>query len=308
MIEMGAFEQLVQLRKLNVENVAVFKNDVLVGRKDWIPPKATHKYSISKTFTALAVGFAAEEGLLSLSDNITDYFKRELTEGTPAEACPMTIEAMLMMASGHLKADVEAIENEVLNHSEMLAPGFERRLFFELPVVYKPGTHFCYESGCSYILSAIVETAAKMPLTEYLTPRLFKPLGIPVPYWEKSPSNITWGGFGIHIDIDAMAKLGLFLLHEGNWHGRQLISRTYMQRASKRLIDTNVGRLDNQCGYGYQLWRCAWDGAYRAAGMYANFVLVLPKENAVICIASHEEKDTQAVMTAAWETIAPQLV
>src|SRR5260370_38189727 len=125
--------------------------------------------------------------------------------------------------------------------------------FLTLPVPFKPGTHFLYNTSATYVLSAIVQKATGKTLLDYLKPRLFEPLGIDKPTWETSPQGISAGGYGLSIRTEDIAKFGQLYLQKGKWQGKQLVPASWVEAASTRQTATGSNpKSDWDQGYGYQ--------------------------------------------------------
>ena len=106
------------------------------------------------------------------------------------------------------------------------------KAFFEVPVLHPPGTHFLYNTGASYMLSAIVQKKTGMKLVDYLKPRLFDPLDIANPVWQELPQGINTGGFGLNIKTEDIARFGQLYLQKGMWQGEQLVPEAWVEEAT----------------------------------------------------------------------------
>jgi hypothetical protein len=156
--------------------------------------------------------------------------------------------------------------------------------------------------------SAIITRLTGQKLVDYLRPRLFEPLGIE-PFWEEDNLNISYGGFGLNIKTEDIAKFGQLYLQKGNWNGKQLIPEIWIDEATKKQINNAGNDLnpndDWGRGYGYQFWRCKPKDVYRGDGAFGQFCIVMPKENAVVAITSNS--DMGRVMDLVWEILHPAL-
>lgn len=177
---------------------------------------------------------------------------------------------------------------------------------------FVPGTHFAYNNGATFLCSAIVQKATGQTLFDYLTPRLFEPLGIEGADWERNPQGINNGAWGLRVKTEDIAKLGQLYLQNGEWNGNRLLSAAWVEAANGLQIENaapnDVERRKNSDwaqGYGYQFWRCRHD-AVRGDGAYGQFCVMLPKQQAVIAITS-ETNDLQGVLDAAWKHLLPAL-
>ncbi len=253
--------------------------------------------SVSKTFTAMAVGFAAEEGRLDISDKVISFFPDELPEEMSVNLMEMEVRDLLTMSCGHESDPSDRI-------MEGDAPW--TKAFLETPVTYEPGTFFCYNSVGTYMLSAIIQKVTGEKLMDYLTPRLFEPLGIKGAFWEESPQGINTGGLGLYLKTEDLAKMGQFILQKGRWNGKQLISEGWIEEMTSYQVASNKASIkvkpkdsDWHQGYGYQMWLCRFN-AFRAAGKHGQFIIIIPEKNAVIAMTAHI-KDMKTELDMVWE-------
>ncbi|WP_228744996.1 serine hydrolase [Paenibacillus sp. S150] len=301
----SAFLNAMEQQQLGLHSFMLLRHGTVAAEGWWSPyrPELPHSlFSLSKSFTSTAVGLAAAEGLFSLQDKVVGFFP----EDAPAEISPklalMDISHLLMMGSGHTE--------DTASHMLGSEDGNWARAFLELPVLKTPGTHFLYNTGATYMLSAILQKVSGLTLLEYLEPRLFAPLGISNPTWESCPRGINAGGFGLSVTTEDIAKFGQLYLQQGMWNGRQLLSREWIASATSRQIDnhdgsTDAGTSDWSQGYGYLFWRCR-HGAYRADGAFGQFCIVMPEQDAVLAITSGSS-DMQSIMNGVWEHLLPAM-
>ncbi len=179
------------------------------------------------------------------------------------------------------------------------------RGFFSCPIEKEPGTRFLYNTGATYMLSAVVQKVTGMRVVDYLTPRLFEPLGIDKPFWEQCPKGIDTGGFGLMLAPEDIAKFGQFLLQRGMWEGKRLLPAAWFDRATFPHSDNSItgSGPDWSAGYGYQFWRCV-SGGYRGDGAFGQYCVVLPQHDMVVAITSNA-RDMQQVLTDLWVHLLP---
>ena len=108
------------------------------------------------------------------------------------------------------------------------------RQFLSYPVEYEPGEVYCYNSVGTYMLSAIVQKVTGKKMIELLKERIFSPLGIENAYWLESPQGINYGGWGLYLKTEDLAKAGQLILDRGKWNGKQLISEEWIDEMSKK--------------------------------------------------------------------------
>ena len=266
----------------------------------WAPyaPDRVHLlYSLSKSFTSTAVGFAVAEGLLGLDDTIISHFPELDAEITDERSRRIRVRHLLAMASGH--------RDETVERAYALDPVDLVRGFLLLPPDEEPGTLFCYNQPCTFTLGAIVQRASGLSLTEYLTPRLFDKLGISGVGWQRDDSGRQLGFSGFHATTEAVAKLGQLYLQRGAWAGEQLLSPEWVDEATRAHIDNSVWENpDWRQGYGFQFWMARH--GYRGDGAYGQFCVILPEHDVVVAITS-QSPDMQAVLDAAWTHLLPAI-
>jgi CubicO group peptidase (beta-lactamase class C family) len=265
----------------------------------WSPyaPQIQHTmFSLSKSFTSTAVGLAISEGKLSLDDQVIKFFPDDVPAQPSDLLKAMRVRDLLIMCSGQLSNSISQFS---FNTNEVLT-----KEFFEMPVEHKPGTFFFYNSPGSYILSAIVQKVTGQTVLDYLTPRLFEPLGIEHPSWAASAQGISLGGYGLSIRTEDVARFGLLYLNKGNWYGKQLVPAAWAAVATARQTSNGSDpKSDWEQGYGYQFWRNRHN-IYRGDGAFGQFCFVIPEQDAVVAITSGT-KDTAGVMNLVGDKLLP---
>lgn len=224
-------------------------------------------HSMCKSITGMAIGMLIEEGKLKLDENIYDIFPDHINAFSKIFRPVITVENLLTMTSG-----VTFNESGIVSGNDWLGS------FLNASVNGKPGTEFQYNSLNTYVLSAIVTKRTGETLTEYLTPRLFDPLGITKYYWETCPKGITKGGWGLFLCAEDMAKLGQLYLQRGKWNGQQLVSEYWIEISTARHLKTQ----NDTYGYGYQLWMEQRPGSFEYNGMLGQNVIIYPDMDMVL--------------------------
>ncbi|MCB6685679.1 beta-lactamase family protein [Blautia wexlerae] len=224
-------------------------------------------HSMCKSITGMAIGMLIEEGKLKLDENIYDIFSDQINALSKIFRPVITVENLLTMTSG-----VTFNESGIVSGNDWLGS------FLNASVNGRPGTEFQYNSLNTYVLSAIVTKRTGETLTEYLTPRLFGPLGITKYYWETCPKGITKGGWGLFLCAEDMAKLGQLYLQRGKWNGQQLVSEYWIEISTARHLKTQ----NDTYGYGYQLWMEQRPGSFEYNGMLGQNVIIYPDMDMVL--------------------------
>lgn len=299
------FVNSIDSQKLNVHSMMVVRHGQVVAEGWWAPyaPQFKHTlYSLSKSFTSTAVGMAVAEKRLTVEDKVVSFFPEDVPTTVSANLAAMRVKDLLTMSTGHDKDSTPALR-------EGPNPNWVKA-FLAQPVDHEPGSFFVYNSGATYMLSAIVQKLTGQTVLNYLKPRLFGPLGIEGEDWEVSPQGINTGGWGLRLRTEDIAKFGQLYLQKGIWNGKRLIAEAWINDATRAEVQSKGGKGDAGVndwiqGYGYQFWRCRHD-AYRGDGAFGQYCIVLPKEDAVVAITS-ETGDMQAVLNAVWNHILPAL-
>lgn len=265
-----------------------------VVAEGWWKPESAEKphvmHSLSKSFTSTAVGLAVEEGKLSVDDPVLKFFPEDAPTEPSAKLKSMRVRDLLTMSTGH------EVEAKFTKETPWV------QTFLAHPVPHKPGAHFLYNTPGTYMLSAIVQKVTGQTVLDYLQPRLFEPLGVEAPEWGTSPQGISFGGFGLKIRTEDVAKFGQLYLQKGKWNGKQLVPASWVEQAtSKQVSNGSDPTKDWDQGYGFQFWRCR-HGAYRGDGANGQFCIVLPEQDAVIAITA-DTRDMQAELNVVWDNL-----
>jgi CubicO group peptidase (beta-lactamase class C family) len=284
--------------EIEPHGLVMLRHGHVVASGWWAPYSAKRLhllYSLSKSFTSTALGFAVAEGLVRLDDPVVSYFPEFADEITDPRSRAMLVRHIASMASGH--------EEETFERAVELDPDEIVRGFLLLPPDRDPGTVFAYNQPCTYTVAAIVQKVTGQSLTEYLRPRLFEPLGIGEVAWLQGPPGRDLGFSGLHATTDAIARLGQLYLQDGVWDGKRLLPAAWVAEATRSHIATDPwDNVDWRQGYGFQFWMARH--GFRGDGAHGQFCVVLPEHDAVIAMTS-ATPDMQAVLDGMWEHLLP---
>lgn len=295
------FIDAIEENKLELHSFMILRHGHVVSEGWWHPYSSNHPhmlFSLSKSFTSTAIGFAVGEGLLSVEDTVIDFFPEDRPEKVSDFLAAMKVKHLLSMSTGHAEDTTGRVcggndENWV-------------KTFLSLEIEYEPGTHFVYNTAATYMLSAIIQKLTGQTLLSYLKPRLFDPLGIENATWEVCPRGINTGGFGLSIKTEDIAKFGQLYLQKGMWNGSQIISNSWIEEATTSHISNGDDPLSDWAqGYCYQFWRCR-NNVYRGDGAFGQYCIVMPEQDAVIAITSGLN-NMQAVLSIIWEQLLPAM-
>ena len=301
-----AFLDAAAQAQIELHGFMLARHGRVVAEGWWSPygPQFKHTlYSLSKSFTSTAVGFAVAEGRLTVNDKVTKFFPDDLPAAISENLAALRVRDLLSMAVGNTKEpthDMVKEENWV-------------RSFLAAPISHAPGSTFMYNSAATYMCSAIVQKLTGQKILDYLTPRLFEPLGIGGMTWEVCPRGINTGGWGLSVPTEALAKFGQLYLQKGVWQGRQLLPAAWIAEATTFKIQQPApakparpnAQNDWLQGYGYQFWRCRHN-AYRGDGAFGQYMIVMPEQDAVIAINA-EVGNMQSEIDLVWDHLLPAM-
>jgi len=286
----------------DVHSVMVLRHGRVIAETWWHPHTADRPhtmFSVSKSFTSTAVGIAIDEGLLALDDKVVDLLPDDAPADQGEHLRAMRVRDLLTMTTGHSASTMEGIDRTI----SLPGSGWARAILAQ-PVEHEPGTHFVYNTGATYLLSAILHRLTGERLLDYLTPRLLAPLGITHAAWEQDPDGIDTGGFGLSITTEEMAAFGQLYLRGGAWEGEQLVPAEWVAAASAKQVPNGPHDWPEwNEGYGYQFWQCR-HGAYRADGAFGQYIVVWPEKDLVIAMTSGLS-DLQSVLDVVWDALLP---
>ncbi len=292
----GTIEQNIQ----DLHSFMLLRHGHVIAEGWWAPyaaPLPHMLFSLSKSFTSTAIGLLVGEGRLSVDDKVISFFPDDLPAEISPDLADMSVHDLLSMSTGH---DTEPSRTADDNWA---------RVFLAHPVQHMPGTHFLYNSMATYMCSAILQKITGLTLLEYLTPRLFAPLGIENPTWESCPRGINTGGWGLSITTEDIAAFGQLYLQQGLWQGVQWVPANWVAAATRKQVRNDNNDLntnpDWSQGYGYQFWRCRHN-IYRGDGAFGQYCIVMPEQDAVLAITSGVS-DMQVVLNVVWDKLLPAL-
>jgi CubicO group peptidase (beta-lactamase class C family) len=287
-MKIDSYVRAIEKQKLNCEGIIVSRHGEKIAEYRWTPEAPRNSFSVSKSFVSVAIGMAIDREKLSLNSRVVDFFPEHYGKAGKRLSA-MSLEHLLNMTRGH----------KAFSRPPTVADALAQ------PLSYQPGARFVYDNGSTFLASAMFTRAMGVTVRDFLLDALFRPLDIPDPQWPQSPDGHTVGATGLTLSTSDLARFGQFLLQRGQWQGRQLVSSSWIDNAGRTQINTRSRRPDWDIGYGFGFWPCRY-GAFRADGKDGQFVVVLPRQDAVVAINSNEEKP-YPILYAVWEEILPLL-
>ncbi|QDP96544.1 serine hydrolase [Microlunatus elymi] len=295
-----AFLDAIDARNdLDLHSLMILRHGNVLAEGWWHPYRHDQLhllYSLSKSFTSAAAGIAEAEGLISLDDRVVDVFAEHADVVTDDRMRELTLRQCVRMATGH--------REDALERAHRAAPDDLVRGFLSVPLDEEPGSIFSYNNAATFVVGAAVQKASGEDLVSFLTPRLFRPLGIERAYWQTDTQGRNLGFSGLHLTTESIARFGQLIIQGGRFEDQQLLPAEWLALATSKQTDNSnrEGGPDWQQGYGYQFW-IARHG-FRGDGAYGQFCVMLPELDAVVAITS-ASNDLQAVLDAVWDELLP---
>jgi CubicO group peptidase (beta-lactamase class C family) len=281
----GGMEYIEQ-NNITLHSLLIIRHGVIVSETYFSSYQADtlHElYSITKSFTSTGLGIALDQGKLQdVDQQVLDFFPGQEFANKDARKESMRIKDLLTMTSG-----LEWVESDATYRAMYMSSDWVK-FVLDLPMAADPGSEFLYCSGCSHVLSAIVQQGTGQNLRDFLQANLFKPLGIQKYTWEEDAQGLSIGGWGLSLAPRDMAKLGYLYLHKGQWEGQQIVSQEWVKAATLKQVTT-----EGENGYGYQWWVFPELGGYAALGRYGQTIFVAPEQDLIVVttagVQDHDE-------------------
>ena len=292
-------------KSIECHSLMVVRHGHVVAEGWWAPYSAERPhllYSLTKSFTSIAVGLAIADGLLSLDDRVVDVLPDHVPADISEQGRRITVHHLLSMTAGH--------GTDSLEGAWQLEPGDLVKGFLRLPFAAPEGTRHTYDNSTTFILARMVERVVGRGLPEFLDERLFSPMGIEHAEWDRVASGAAFGFHGLHLTTEAVAAFGELLLRGGLWGGKQLVPREWVELATSRHIDSQhyaeeAEGADFLYGYGYQFWMSRH--GFHGNGAFGQHCVVVPAHDLVVAVTSaqQEVQHAQDVLDAIWECLLP---
>lgn len=265
------FMHTLRRNEINLHSVLMLKGDGLFFEKYISPFDANtpHRmYSVTKSFTSVAIGCLLDEGKLHLDDPVIRYFPDKLPASVSPLLAEQTIRDMLTMRTCFVGGNW--FQPDVVDRTAF---------YFSQQPVKPSGTLFDYDSTGSYILGALVERISGMSLLDYLKKKILNKLGgFENAQMLKTPDGTAWGDSALLCTPEAMLRFARFVMNQGVWEGERLLSGEYLREAVSMWVPTDqeCKKLYNTHGYGYQIWRSAHN-SFSFHGMGAQYAICVPE-------------------------------
>ncbi len=281
--------ETLEAKRVCMHSFILMRRGAIVAEGYWPPfhkDKFQRMYSVSKSFTSLAIGLMITEGKLKLTDKLADIFPENLPSNPDPFVLRATVRDLLMMSTFNLRSSGQTSGRtgvwSFMNQSDPTHP---------------PGAIFLYDTAGTNTLAAIVEKREGMTFLDYMRPKILDPIGFSKDaFCIKWPDGFTWSGSGVLCTARDLMRFAQLCMNYGAFEGRQLVSKDYIKEATSRQIDNTLGRNEAEMkyGYGYQFW-CLKEGGFAGYGMGGQYCLCMPKYETILVTTADAQLDSEGL-------------
>lgn len=297
----------INIREVSMHSFLLCKDDCLVAEGYYAPIKKNdlHRmFSVTKSFTSIAIGLLQEEGRLSLDDSIVKFFPEYVPDTSEAHPWLLatTIRDMLSMRSCHASTTYDKFSSK----TDWV------KSFFTVAPTHKPGTVFHYDTSSSHTLCALVEKLTGMKMLDYLRNKVLNEIGFSKEaYCLTDGFGVSMGGSGLMATSRDFMLFALLILNNGKLNGKQYISADYIKESTSFQTATCVtGPVPSESqGYGLQFW-IGEHGSIVCYGMGGQLAILLPEYNTAIVTTADTQGyqgGNQVIYDAIFRHILPEL-
>ena len=284
------YETQAFLETTDTAALLVLKNGEIIYENYWLtggPNVNWLSMSVAKSFVSATLGIAVDEGFVkSIEQPITDYVPS--LAGSAYDG--VRIKDILQMSSGaRWNEDYSDPDSDVMRFAEIFALGGSLNEFTAtLQRQRPPGTFNQYNSADTQALAMLISQATGRSLTDYMTEKLWLPMGPENDaYWMLDAEGVEMAFGGLNATARDYAKLGELFRLKGRRDGRQIVPEAWVHASitpdAPHLMAGNNPNSDYPMGYGLQWWVPeGTEGEFSAIGVYNQFIFVNPTRDTVI--------------------------
>ena len=305
-MDSAALATLVDFGAANdMDSLVVTRFGKVVAEAYYAPfkPGMRHRLnSATKGVVAALAGIAISKGQLKgVDESVLGFFPGQTGANPDARKQAITIAHLLSMTSG-----IDWIEPLSSNLPESIFAMHREKNWVQFvlnrPMADAPGTRFNYNSGNSQLLTAILTKQIGMPVADFATKQLFTPLGISNFDWRRDPQGINTGGLGLYLMTRDMAKIGYLYLRGGEWEGRQIVPRAWVNKVFDASVPMAISaRTDWR--YADQWWTVPDRKAVLAVGFNRQLILVMPDTGLVVATTGRKNYPFEAMLDLVSATV-----
>lgn len=264
--------------------MTIIRNDSVLFeyyREDIQPDDLLTSYSVAKSFVSAMIGIAISEGKIKSVDQLAVEFVPELK--ADKQFSKVTIKHLLNHTSG-IKGSLP-LEAKLYYGSDAM------KTILDVKFEHEPGTHQAYVNLNSQLLGLILSRATGVSVSKYLEEKIWQPIGAKnEARWSTDDKNEMEKTYCcLNASLMDYAKFGRLFLNEGNWNGKQVVPEEWVRESIARNDEDGSSH-----GYNYS-WHIGLKeyGDYSAAGLFEQYVYIVPKKNLVIALFNEHDKSLE---------------
>lgn len=285
--------KIIEENKFNVYELTQIKGGVSKTVSVSAANRLNNVYSLSKTFTATAVGILLMQGKLSLETPLIDCFGRGLPKNADLNWKDATVAHLLTHTLGQKKGYLFEEERQMLvtEQQDWLC------YILSQPLLYRPGERMVYSNSVYYLLSVVVERAVGKTLFDFLKEELFVPFAFTGYASGCCPKGHTIGATEMFFGSADIAKLGQLYLDGGIFAGKRIFTEDWAKAAS------TATTTDGKGFYGYSFWKNSQNAsAFYGDGRCGQLLLIDPPSRTVLAMQGYDPRlDTSKFVAALTE-------
>lgn len=292
-------------KSINMHSFLLLKDDTIVSEAYYAPYNrdTLHRmFSITKSFTSIAIGLLESEGKINLDDRIVTYFQDKIEDlKINSYMQDLTIRDMLTMSTVHTSTTYKKV-----SHNDYV------KSFFEIEPSHYPGTAFFYDTSSSHTLAGLVKKITGKNILDYLKEKCLDDIGFSKEsYVLSDPLGISLGGSGLMAKPIDVLRFAYLIMNMGQLNGISYLPQNYIKEATTIKKNTYAhGNIDaEKYGYGYQFFMTKYEG-FCLYGMGGQLALCFPKENMILVTTADTQdgnEKTQAIFDAFYKNIYEKL-
>ncbi len=280
----------IEKRGFRFDSLMIVRHGKVAAEFNWKPYELEiphDMFSLSKTMTATAIGFAISEGLIALDTKVYSLFPEyynKLSGSRKRRSDSLTIHSLLCMRSG--KSINMFNDTEKMDWTEnFLSAGYK----------CDPDKKWDYVSENIYMLAKIITVVTGQSVTDYLTPRLFEPLEMDVPVWEGDSDGVESGGWGLQFTTEQMVKFTMLYMNNGVWNGKQVLPKEWVDIATESHIEKVPCLIHDNTSYGYQVWLNNNPNYIRFDGLYGQISVAFKDFDALVVFTARDPREYEFI-------------
>jgi CubicO group peptidase (beta-lactamase class C family) len=240
--------------------------------------------SSTKAVIGTLAAIAHKDGLLDSFDHpVLDFFAGRSIANVDDRKKAITLQQLLDMTSG---IDwTEPLDGKLISMFEMERSPDWVKFILDRPMSNTPGDIFNYNSGNPHLLSAILTKLTGMSASDYARAKLFGPLGIGVWNWRRDPQGVSTGGYGLALRPRDMAKIGYLYLRGGQWEGKALVPKAWIEKADHATVNMNAS-FEPELRYSNFFWALPDRHVFMTVGYHCQLIMVFTELDIVAAMTA----------------------